>query len=218
MAGVAGEATLTPRVILFARSPVEGRVKTRLARDVGEARALELYRWCGAAIAAQLRDDRWQCWVAHTPSDQRAETEEWLGPADRWIAQRDGDLGARLAGAVQDAFAEGDGPVLLVGTDCPAVTAERVAEALRELTTHDAVLGPAYDGGYYLLGLRRPLAVFDEVAWSTETVADETRARLRRERATWVELPTERDLDEAGDLVALAHRADAPAWVHVRIA
>ena len=203
---------MTPRVIVFAKAPVLGQVKTRLARGIGEARALELYRWCGATTLAQLRDERWQRWVAFTPPGQRAVTEGWLGPADRWIAQCDGDLGARLAAAVAAAFAAGDGPVLLVGTDCVAVTAERVAEALRLLATHDAVLGPAYDGGYYLLGLTRPRAVFDGIPWSTGTVADDTRARLRRAGATWAELPAERDLDEAADLVALSARADAPAW------
>lgn len=208
---------MTARVIVFARAPVLGQVKTRLARDVGDARALELYRWSGAAVMAQLRDASCERWVAYTPADRRAETERWLGPADRWIAQRDGDLGARLAAAVDAAFAEGDGPVLLVGTDCLAVTAERVAEALAALATHDATLGPAYDGGYYLLGLARPLAVFDAVAWSTPAVADDTRARLRLAGATWAELPTGRDLDEAADLVAIADRADAPTWVHGRV-
>jgi rSAM/selenodomain-associated transferase 1 len=208
---------LSPRVIVFARAPVLGQVKTRLARGVGEARALELYRWCGATVMDQLRDERWQRWVAFTPSDLRDETERWLGPVDRWFAQREGDLGERLTAAVEAAFSEGDGPVLLVGTDCLGVTAERVAEALRALSTHDAVLGPAYDGGYYLLGLTRPLPVFDGVAWSTDAVADETRARLRLAGASWAELPTERDLDEAADLVAIAHRPDAPSWVRVRL-
>jgi uncharacterized protein len=206
------EVPLTPRLIVFAKAPVLGQVKTRLARGIGEARALELYRWSGSTTMAQLRDERWQRWVAFTPADQRAVTEDWLGPADRWIAQCDGDLGVRLSAAVAAAFAVGDGPVLLVGTDCVAVTADRVAEALRLLSTHDAVLGPAYDGGYYLLGLTRPRAIFDGVAWSTGTVANDTRAHLRRAGATWAELPTERDLDETADLVALTDRPDAPAW------
>ena len=137
------EVPLTPRVIVFAKAPVLGQVKTRLARGIGEARALERYRWSGSTTMAQLRDERWQRWVAFTPADQRADTEDWLGPADRWIAQCDGDLGVRLSAAVAAAFAVGDGPVLLVGTDCVAVTADRVAEALRLLSTHDAVLGPA---------------------------------------------------------------------------
>ena len=208
---------MSPRVIVFAKAPALGQVKTRLARDVGEARALELYRWCGAAVMDQLRDDRWQTWVTFTPSDQREATERWLGPCSRYIAQHEGDLGERLSALVDAAFAEGPGPVLLVGTDCVAVTAERIAEALRSLASHDAALGPAYDGGYYLLGLNRPLPLFEGLAWSTATVADDTRHRLRLAGATWAELPTERDLDEAADLVAVAHRPDAPSWVRVRL-
>lgn len=203
---------MTPRVIVFARAPVVGQVKTRLAREIGEARALELYRWCAATVLAQLHDPRWALWVAFTPADQRPLTEAALGPADRWIAQPDGDLGDRLAAAAATAFAEGDGPVLLVGTDCVALTAARVAEALTHLAAHDAVLGPALDGGYYLLGLARPLPLFEGVAWSTATVADDTRKNLRRAGATWAELPPEQDLDEVADLTALADRPDAPAW------
>jgi uncharacterized protein len=200
------------RVIVFAKAPVAGHVKTRLARSVGGARALELYRWLGATVIAQLRDPRWELWVAFTPSAERGHVEAWLGPADRWTPQPDGDLGERLAAAVSAAFAAGDGPVLLVGTDCLALTAERVAEALSALATHDAALGPARDGGYYLLGMTRALAVFDGVAWSTSAVAEHTRARLREAGATWVELQTEVDVDEAADLDSVGDRDDAPAW------
>ncbi len=203
---------MRPRVVVFARAPVAGQVKTRLAREIGDARALELYRWCAATVLAQLRDPRWALWVAFTPADHRPLTEAALGPADRWIAQPDGDLGVRLAAAVAAAFAEGGGPVLLVGTDCVALTAGRVAEALAQLATHDAVLGPAHDGGYYLLGLARPLPLFEGVAWSTATVASDTREGLRRAGATWAELPPEQDLDEVADLASLADRSDAPAW------
>jgi rSAM/selenodomain-associated transferase 1 len=204
---------LTPRVIVFAKAPEPGRVKTRLARDVGDARALELYRWSGAAVMTQLRAARCERWVSFTPRDEQPAVEAWLGPAHRWIAQPDGDLGARLAAAVDAAFAAGDGPVLLVGTDCVAVTPARIAAAVAALATHDAALGPAYDGGYYLLGLARPLPLFEGVTWSTGTVADDTRDRLRRAAARWVELPVERDLDTVDDLVAVADRADAPPWV-----
>lgn len=203
---------MKPRVIVFAKAPQRGAVKTRLARDIGAARALALYRWCAATVLAQLRDPAWELWVAFTPADQRPLTEAALGPADRWIAQPDGDLGARLAALTRLAFAEGDAPVALVGTDCVALTAARVSAALAALATHDAALGPALDGGYYFLGLARELAVFDGVAWSSPTVADDTRARLRAAGARWAELPVERDLDERDDLASLADRADAPAW------
>lgn len=203
---------MMPRVIVFARAPVAGQVKTRLARAIGDDRALDLYRWCAATVLAQLRDPRWALWVAFTPPDQQPLTEAALGPADRWVAQPEGDLGVRLAAAAATAFAEGDDPVLLVGTDCVALTAERVAEAIAHLATRDAVLGPAHDGGYYLLGLARPLPLFERVAWSTGTVANDTREGLRRAGATWAELPPEQDLDEVADLTALADRPDAPAW------
>jgi glycosyltransferase A (GT-A) superfamily protein (DUF2064 family) len=98
-------------------------------------------------------------------------------------------------------------PWLVVGTDCPALTPAHVQQAADALQTHDAVLIPAEDGGYVLLGLRRPLAsVFERVDWSTAQVSEQTRERLREAGATWVELPALWDVDEPADWQRLTHQ------------
>jgi len=195
-----------PRVVLFARAPVPGRVKTRLARDLGNDRACDLYRRLGAAVVEGLTRDParpFEVAVRFTPDDALEAVREWFPGADRYEPQGPGDLGDRLARAVRDAFADGVAAAVLLGTDCIAVTDGRVREAIDVLATRDAALGPARDGGYYLLGLRRPLAVFHEVPWSTSAVAESTRALLRRAGATWVELPMESDVDTVDDLATL---------------
>lgn len=200
------------RVVVFARAPELGRVKTRLARDLGDARALSLYRWLGATVLSSLTADParpYALTVRVTPPDACDDVRAWVPGADAYEPQGDGDLGARLARAVDDAFAAGDRAVVLVGTDCVAVTDARVREALAALASHDAALGPARDGGYYLLALARTLPVFEAVPWSTERVAEETRARLRAAGARWAELPVETDIDTAADLDALAGTAGA---------
>lgn len=198
--------SLPPRVLVFARAPVAGRVKTRLARDVGDARALALYRTLGALVLQALTaapDRPYQLVVRVTPDDALDAVRAWIPGADAYEPQGDGDLGARLARGTRDAFQRGHRAVVLVGTDCPAVTDGRVREALQGLDTHDAVLGPARDGGYYLLALAREIPVFEGVPWSTAAVAEHTRARLRAAGASWCELPVETDVDTVADLPAL---------------
>ncbi len=195
------------RVVVFARAPLPGQVKTRLAATIGPAAACEVYRRLGETVVRALASApprRYELCIAFTPEPEGSLVRAWLPWADAWIPQCAGDLGARLAFEVERAFSDGCDAVVLVGTDCLAVDSERVGAALDALEDRDAVLGPAQDGGYYLLALRRPLAVFEGVPWSTERVADVTRERLRDLGARWRELAIERDVDTAEDLDALA--------------
>lgn len=197
--------------LVFARAPVLGTVKTRLAAAVGPARALAVYdrlaRDVVRALTPTPRD--WDVVVLGTPDDACDAIGRWLPEADAVWPQGGGDLGARLTTAVARAFALGYRRVCLLGTDCPAVDADRVCSLFAALDTHDGVLGPAEDGGYWALGLARPLPLFDGVAWSTDRVADQTRDRLRACGATWAEADTARDLDTADDLAGWIARG----WV-----
>ncbi|MBL8603521.1 MAG: TIGR04282 family arsenosugar biosynthesis glycosyltransferase [Myxococcales bacterium] len=195
---------MRPAILVFTRAPVEGEVKTRLAAKLGNREALRVFREMGAAIVASLcpADRAWSVFAVATPDGRREAIADWLPGLDGVWDQGSGDLGARLARATHGAFQQGFSPVVLVGTDCPAANASQVAEALRRLDAHDAVLGPALDGGYWLLALRRELpAVFERIAWSTPTVAEATRMRLSKAEATWSELGVWRDLDTYEDLL-----------------
>jgi len=198
-------------VVVFARAPERGRVKTRLAAEVGDDLALALYTWLARRVVRALAapERAWDLRVAATPDT--ASVARWLPEADAVVAQRGGDLGARMRGALDDALADGYARVVIVGTDCAAVDARRVTEAFAALSHAPAVIGPALDGGYYLLGATRALPVFDGIPWSTAAVAERTRARLASAGLAWRELPAERDVDVRDDLASLAALPDLPA-------
>lgn len=164
-------------VCLMVRAPRPGRVKTRLAGEIGETAAVRFHRHNTATIIRRLRDDaRWRLILTVTPDTAR-HTRWW--PVDLMrIGQGGGDLGARMAHVFGQA---GGGPALIVGSDIPGVTAARIRAALEALRGHDAVIGPAPDGGYWLIGLRRgvtPCGLFDGVRWSSVYARADTLANL----------------------------------------
>jgi hypothetical protein len=189
-------------IVVFARAPQWGRVKTRLARGIGPGPALAAYRTMLAQTLALARDARWRCVVAVTPDNfpapscraivpgiQRAK--DWIpgtspGMTRRRIAdpsftpQGRGSLGVRMERVFRT---QSTGPVVIVGTDCPAMRRADIAAAFRALGRADAVFGPAEDGGYWLIGLKRTRGVpklFQGVRWSSEHALADTLASLPR--------------------------------------
>lgn len=166
-------------LVIFAKAPRPGAVKTRLARDVGHQRAAEIYRRMGAEIVSAVRDGPYDTIVCFDPPDAEAEMRTWLDDAEadsvlRFRPQAEGDLGTRLIEAVRDAFHQAD-HVCVIGTDAPAVDANVVASGFRALETANCVIGPATDGGYYLIGLTRSHPqVFERIDWSTPKVLAQT--------------------------------------------
>ena len=158
-------------LLLFVRAPQLGLVKTRLAADLGPDAALQVHRELGAAAARAARGAACRVRVAYTPDDGESLVRAWLGDGAEMVAQGRGDLGARLDAATRDAFAAGAARVVVVGGDCPALTSAVVDEAFDRLAHADVVVGPASDGGYYLIGMIRPSPeLFAGIPWSsTET-------------------------------------------------
>ena len=197
-----GERTLA----VFAKAPTPGRVKTRLALDIGARPAALLYRRMGRAVVRATAGSRYRTVVWFTPPRARRAVGSWLerlGVA-AYRSQGAGDLGARLRRAFRRQFADGDRAVVIIGTDCPELGRRDVARAFAALETHDVVLGPARDGGYYLVGLRshRP-ALFRGIPWSTPNVMLVTRARVRAMGLRCALLRRLRDVDHATDARAL---------------
>jgi hypothetical protein len=158
-----------PRLVIMAREPRAGAVKTRLARAIGAAPAAFVYRHLLARTVRVLgRDRRWRTVIAFTPSGGFARF-----PGTTAVAQGGGDLGARMDRLMRTLP---PGPVVIVGTDIARISAPDIARAFKSLGSADAVFGPAADGGYWLVGLRRRprvRAIFSRVRWSSEnTLAD----------------------------------------------
>ncbi len=168
-------------LVVFAKAPRPGTVKTRLAADVGEAEAARIYRALGRGVVDGVRDGPWRTVVAFSPPDAREEVAAWLDPGELdFDPQTSGDLGLRMDAALTAELGRGADRVCLVGTDAPGVDAGVVREAFRALAAADVVLGPARDGGYYLVGLKRPTpGLFQDIPWSTPEVLERTLERAR---------------------------------------
>ena len=195
-------------LLVLARVPVLGQVKSRLAAEIGAPAALAAYRELlaitrAAAAGAGVHGTAWLAGPA-------AAVAAWAWPELAVCTQPPGDLGRRLAAAFAAAFAAGAGRVAVIGTDCPGLRAAHLTRAFALLADHDLVLGPAADGGYYLLGLRQiQPALFQHKAWGTASVLADTLADARRLGLRVAQLPTLRDVDTAADLAAW--RAEMPA-------
>jgi rSAM/selenodomain-associated transferase 1 len=200
-------ASSLEHLLIFAREPVLGRVKTRLAADIGPAAALATYRellalTAATVAAAQIPATVWLAEAPTPPADPTQPRPEW--PALPWRVQPPADsLGERMRHAFVEAFAAGAARVLIIGTDCPGLTADLLLRALDQLVTHDVVVGPAADGGYYLLGMSELQAnLFANKQWSTATVLADTLADAARLGLRVAQLPTLADVDSARDLEA----------------
>jgi len=195
------------RLLLFARYPVPGEAKTRLIPAIGPRGAALLHRRMAehAAGAARRACAAGEAEVTVCCTGARVrEFRAWLGEDLRYAPQPRGDLGARLLHAFGTAFSGGAACVLAVGADVPELSADILLEAIGALRGHDAVLGPAEDGGYYLVGTRafRP-ELFAGVDWGSDRVCRQTREAIRRLGMTVRELPALRDVDRPEDLAIL---------------
>jgi rSAM/selenodomain-associated transferase 1 len=187
------------RIVIFAKAPVPGRVKTRLIPALGAEGA--------AALAAQMLErtiDEALASGLEVELCGEPDPATWYGgPSVALSSQGDGDLGQRLHRAAERVLSAG--PILLIGADCPALDSHRLRAAALALEHHDAIIHPADDGGYVLLGLRRfDASLFDGIAWSTDAVAKETLARIAALGWSVDTRETLADIDEPSDLNSLS--------------
>jgi rSAM/selenodomain-associated transferase 1 len=193
-------------LLVFAKEPKPGRVKTRLAFAVGDQEATRIYEAFLADTARWVSDQaelavHW--WVGGNPRSLRW----WAGTRAALHRQPSGDLGRRLAAAFRSAFAGGGGPVVAIGTDCPLFGAAELTAVFSELEQGaDLCAVPAEDGGYVAIGLAAPTSeVFEEVPWSTPRALEATLARARTTGLRTVLLDPLYDVDTWNDLLRLAY-------------
>lgn len=201
------------RVAVFAKAPVAGAVKTRLAPVLGLAGAARLHSWLvrrALEAAREAAAGDVELWCA--PDESHPFFAECAAAHGvRLRSQEGGDLGARMSHAFATAHGEG-AAMVLVGSDCPALGAAQIDEAARALGDHDAAIAPAEDGGYGLIALTRPCPrLFSDIAWGTATVMAETRRRLAAAAVAWRELPRTWDVDRPEDYERLRREGWLPA-------
>ena len=190
---------LADRLVILLKAPRVGFVKTRLAQTIGAVAATAAYSQLAECVCGSLAD-----WPAvelrHTPDDAGGELRAWQRPG--WILwpQGEGDLGVRLVKTFADHFLAGAGKVVIIGADCPDLTPADIAAAISALSAYDVVLGPASDGGYWLIGLRTPQpTLFSGIPWGTGRVLAETEIRAVEAGLTIARLRVLSDVDNEDD-------------------
>jgi len=190
------------QLLIFARNPEPGRVKTRLIPALGIEAATAIYRRMlrdTLASCSQLELQRCELWLDQVPpeSDLAALLQTYDMPLQVQLGQ---DLGLRMHNAFVTSLRSADSAVL-IGTDCPGYDPVYLEAAFRALTQQDAVIGPAADGGYVLIGLKKTApSLFRDIPWGTDGVLAATREQLRRLHWNWSELPVRHDVDNPEDL------------------
>lgn len=199
------------QVIVFGRYPLPGHAKKRLIPRLGALGAAAFQREmteacvdtagdaCGGACGLK---------IAYT-GGSAMQMRRWLGPGAEYVRQSSGDLGRRMQAAFKNAFDSGASRVVLVGTDCPELTTADIRRAFDALKTHDLVLGPSADGGYWLIAMRGLIDVFSPVAWGGPDVLSDTLSLAGQACASTVLLDIHRDIDTPNDLEHLDGRFDA---------
>lgn len=192
-------------LIIFAKAPIPGEVKTRLCPPLDPEEAASLH---GSLVLDAIERTKGlqgvTLYVASAPDISHPFFKVMEGRyGARLLEQRGPDLGSRMRLALQDAFDDGCREVLLTGTDLPTLPRANLVEGLKLVKGHDVVLGPTPDGGYYLIGLRKPApTLFEGIVWSTPTVFAETRKKVEAAGLSLGLLPECRDLDTPDDLLA----------------
>ena len=198
-------------ILFFVKYPEPGEVKTRLAARIGTEKAAELYKNFVLDLLAKLESTQLPFTICLYPRQKKELLMDWLGGGYEYSHQKGVDLGERMVTAFLEAFAGGHSRVILIGSDFPDLPQSFLEESLSTLNTHDAVIGPAMDGGYYLIGFRDrtfcPQA-FEGMQWGMGGVFRQTLSILKDHRKRVFLLPVWNDIDTMEDLRQLVERSE----------
>jgi len=187
------------QLIIFAKNPVLGKVKTRLASTIGDKKALEVYK--------ELLDHT--CSIASKVDvEKKVYYSDFINNDDLWNnanfeqeLQHGNDLGKRMSNAFKETFKSFNGKVVVIGTDCKELSTEIIDQAFSGLEYADIVIGPALDGGYYLIGMKSlEEKIFENIDWSTSAVLEQTIDKIDTKRLSFLLLKTLSDIDNEHDL------------------
>jgi uncharacterized protein len=210
-----------PALLIFVKYPEPGKVKTRLASTIGAELAAQLYSEFIRATFSLARQIAAARFVTFTPAEKEQDFRELFPGPLEWFAQNNSaDLGARIHHAICHVQQTGYSHVLTIGTDSPSLPADYLEQAAAALAAHDLVLGPATDGGYYLIGLKSapPPELFTGIDWSTERVLHQTLRRAEQLRMPVHLLPSWYDVDDLATLRRFCNENKLPPelWQKVK--
>lgn len=194
------------QLLVFMKYPEEGKVKTRLAAQLGAKSSLGLYKSMVTHLMKKLDGpgQPFSTSIFYYPAERQTDMENWLGNGRAYTPQRGDDLGQRMGNGFLDAFEGGCEKAVIIGCDVPDLSMELITEAFGRLSDHQAVIGPSMDGGYYLVGFNRQdfaPQIFQGIRWGGSDVLQKTLEKFPPDCNIYI-LPQMRDLDTFEDLIA----------------
>jgi rSAM/selenodomain-associated transferase 1 len=197
-------------LVIFARMPRPGEVKTRLGQALGMERAAELYKSFAEhafTIGRTMREKGSAVYVSYNPGAHREDMIAWVGREVHLVPQEGKTLGDRMHNAFDITFSEGSARTVIIGTDVPELNVQTIEQAFHTLDSNDVVLGPSTDGGYYLIGMKPPTKeVFEGIRWSSADVFSGTLLHIHRLNLSLAQLPVLADIDTMQDYEAYLRR------------
>ena len=190
-------------LIIFARHPKNGRVKTRLAKTLGAEKATEFYRLCAEHLFQETEKLPLEIkrYIYFDGIENEYSVKTWAGADFNYAVQADGSLGRRLENAFSIQFSQGAGKVLIVASDVPDISSSIMVEAFRSLDNHEIVIGPCHDGGYYMIGMKKlHRDIFKGIPWSTSQVYVHTLTNINKLDISLCQLRYLHDIDTEEDL------------------
>ncbi len=190
-------------LLFFIKNPEKGKVKTRLASAIGDKMAAKLYKRFLLEMLFTLNGGTFVSYLCYSPESPLSDLKEWLGDHYLYMPQTGENLGERMKNGFVEAISMSFKRVVLIGSDIPDLPLEFIEEAFTSLREKDAVIGPALDGGYYLIGFKKETfspRVFERIHWSTASVFEKTLKILEQEGLTVHTLQPLRDIDTVEDL------------------
>lgn len=194
-------------LIVFIKYPRPGFVKTRLSRYIGDERAVEVYKKTAETVLVHIASSEtailtYDVMLSFTPKEDEQRIQHWLNFNGPLLPQEGNDLGARMLHAFQHGFDEAYKHIIIIGSDCPDISQIIINNGFAQLAKNNAVLGPAQDGGYYLIGLKKTIPdIFKNIDWSTDKVLRQTLEKLNSLPVSYALLPVLRDIDTLEDLI-----------------
>jgi len=193
-------------LVIFVKYPEQGKVKSRIVFGGDAGHVEDLYRCFIEDLLERVSSRNYRLFIAFDPPEKENNFIELFGSGFSYLPQTGADLGERMHNALATCFAEGFRSVVIIGSDSPDLPQRIIEEAFQSLQSHGAVIGPTYDGGYYLIGFSNgsfAASFFENIAWSTDGVYAETVGRFDKEGVSFHVLPRWRDIDTVDDVRAL---------------
>jgi len=215
-----GTSTFDDRCLLFfVKYPEPGQIKSRLAASLAAITIVELYRNFVLDLLAMLESLAIPCYICYFPENKERQCKEWLGENYFYLSQQGNDLGEKMKHCFTHAFSQGFDRVITIGSDSPDLPSNFITEAFSSITTMDSVIGPAFDGGYYLIGFKKKTflpQVFGGITWSSASVFQESLKILQEAGHKTFLLPRWHDIDTLSDLKNLIQRGKQSSFSNSR--